>query len=120
MRQVCYELNVPVTADVIDAIFAKVDATGAGKIDFPTFAKFFDWRAQDVNGLPRHCIVVFQPLQTWRRPATLPARVTPSPRHYQAHIWSSLLHPATRPFQLLTLCKPWPDSVLVFVVLKLT
>jgi hypothetical protein len=51
LRQVCFELNVPISADMIDSIFATVDVSGKGKIDYATFSKYFDWRAQDAERL---------------------------------------------------------------------
>ena len=51
LRTACFELNVPITAEMIDTIFAVADKSGKGKIDYATFSKFFDWRAQDVTSL---------------------------------------------------------------------
>jgi hypothetical protein len=52
LRAVCYEYNVPVTVEMIDDLFLAVDPSGQGKVDFASFSKFFDWRAQNVEDMP--------------------------------------------------------------------
>lgn len=51
LRSVCFEYNVPVSPEMLDELFHSVDPTGKGKVDFSTFSKFFDWRAQNVDGM---------------------------------------------------------------------
>lgn len=46
LRAVCFEYNVPVTYEIVDALLQSLDPSGEGKrLDYNAFVKLFDWRS---------------------------------------------------------------------------
>ena len=50
LRAVCFEYNIPISSEMIDKLYAAVDPTNDGKVDFTAFSKFLDWRGQGYEG----------------------------------------------------------------------